>query len=207
MEAYYSRGVEKNKGLGIFIKNDHFKNGLNLVDNGWHSENLECYISCNLNGKVNILGIWAHTVDDNKDYGPALWKYLKKHKDKLDNSYVIAGDLNLDKTVKGQSDECVQANDEIYKLLDKELISAYHTDPRYKCDYGEETISTYIILMKRNTKTATRVDTLSTIFPSGHVDYIFFGKNFKKVDFELGSQKTMDIQRQNRVRRRYAWKK
>ena len=49
-------GGNKNKGLGIFSK-------IEIIENNWDSENLKYFISCNIDNKFNLLGIWSHQAD------------------------------------------------------------------------------------------------------------------------------------------------
>jgi len=147
------------KGVGIFAKN-----GRTLTNNAWDSKGLKYYISCNLDNKLNILGIWINNKGKQK-YADCLLKYLTNHDLELDCTYIIVGDLNLDKN-RGQSEK----TQEIYKFLEeRKFVSVYHYAFPYE-SYGKEHQKTFYQSPRGKTNPYTGNN------PVSHVDYIFTRK-------------------------------
>jgi hypothetical protein len=117
------------KGVGIFVKNDFLqKHQVKKLDN---DKNYEYYVLCNIDEKLNILGIWAHSKEGS-DYPTKLLDFLKNID--INKDFIIAGDLNLDKTMsKGKTiskGKYEKASEDIYNFLTSEergLVSAYHS--------------------------------------------------------------------------------
>ncbi|GIW49018.1 MAG: endonuclease/exonuclease/phosphatase family protein [Caloramator sp.] len=147
----------KNKGLGIFVKD-----GITLKNNNWKSFGLEWFISCEINNKFSLLGIWGcgNYVED-------IYVYLNIYKEKLENM-LICGDFNSnscwDKQYKRRNHTVM-----VKMLEGLGLSSCYH----YKENeiQGKESKPTFYLYRKKE--------------KGYHIDYFFYDKE-KVQNIQIG---------------------
>ncbi len=77
-------GATPNKGLGIFAKEY-----VDLRNNNWDASKLRNFLSVNINGKFDLLGVWAMSP-----YIEVHYDYQTINIDKLRENSVIIGDFN-----------------------------------------------------------------------------------------------------------------
>jgi len=154
-------------GLGIF--------GKNIKNNNWErkDQDLGHCISFNVDGKINLLGIWGRWYGHGC-VADRLYDYLK-NADKLDSDYIIVGDMNIDAKYPTQSPECKKQTGTVFKFLneDKKLVSAYHT--YFQEDHAKETKETFYFRKNKDKGTS-------------HIDYVFVNKNTKIINVKLGDE-------------------
>lgn len=147
-------GNNKNKGLGIFAK-EH----ISIVNNNWDSEGLKYFISCKVNEKFNLVGVWCHGAGSPTfGYIGQFWKYLQLHKSRMQN-ILIAGDFNSNK-IWDKWDRWWNHSDVVKELAEIGIRSFYHE--LNKIEQGEEREPTFF-LQKNQEKPY-------------HIDY-FFGSH------------------------------
>ncbi|MBB6630723.1 endonuclease/exonuclease/phosphatase family protein [Clostridium algidicarnis] len=147
----------KNKGLAIFAKDT-----ISLKDNGWKVYGLEWFISCTINDKFSLLGLWGCG-----GYIEDIYVYLQIHSEKL-NNILIGGDFNSnscwDKKHKRRTHSSV-----VNQLAGLGLYSCYHLIENEV--QGNESKPTFF-LYKKNEK-------------SYHIDYFFY-ESEKVNNLEIG---------------------
>lgn len=161
-------GDNKNKGLGIISK---YKLKNNLWDNGGN----KYFISCKVDDKFDLLGVWCHHANSPTfGYIGQLWKYIQINKEKIrSDNILIGGDFNSNK-VWDLWDRWWNHSDVFRELGELRLKSLYHEF--YNEEQGKETIGTFY--HRKN------------IEKSYHIDYMLATKNFYEslVRFEIGSK-------------------
>ena len=151
-------GGNKNKGLGIFSK-------IEIIENNWDSENLKYFISCNIDNKFNLLGIWSHQADSPTfKYIGQIWKYIRLHKNNISSKDImLIGDFNSNK-IWDVWDRWWNHSDVVDKLNKMNILSFYHK--YYEQEQGEELTPTYFHWKK-----------LEKEF---HIDYVFGSEKIYK---------------------------
>lgn len=86
-------GDSKNKGLGIFAKQE-----IEIKKHNWSNQfkdhSVKHFLPCRINNDFDLLAVWTHRNNSpNFGYIGQLWKYLQVNKSKL-NTTMIAGDFN-----------------------------------------------------------------------------------------------------------------
>ena len=138
------------RGLGIFVKEGH-----TIKDNRWSQGDPGYYISCRIDNAFDLLGVWAYN-DKDGCYAPGVLNYMTEHKDRLNTDYVIAGDFNLDESIKGQWKSSKEQTKKTFALLNSiGLVGAYQK--HFGESHGNESRKTFY----RGGK------------PSSHIDYVF----------------------------------
>lgn len=113
-------GNNKNKGLGIFAKDD-----ILIVNNNWPTEELKYFISCRINESFNLLGTWCHGANSPTfGYIGQFWKYLQLNKSKMQN-IIIAGDFNSN-SIWDKWDRWWNHTDVVRELSENGIKSFYH---------------------------------------------------------------------------------
>ena len=171
-DNYLWVGENKNKGLGIFVKNNHTIKLLNWSDKNinWKNELLESFLPCKINDNFTLLGVW--TKKANSDvfcYMGQFWKYLQLHRLKLENNEVIiAGDFNSN-TIWDKWDRWWNHSDVVKELKEINIKSLYHKI--YKEEQGQESTPTFFHQKNIN--------------KPYHIDYIFLSEGFIKDNTKL----------------------
>lgn len=156
---YIWRG-NKNKGLGIFAKNN-----ICVEKNDWNSFGLEWFLSCIINGKINLIALWGcgNYIED-------ICVYFNIYEDKIKDldDVLICGDFNSnvcwDNKSKNRTHESL-----VKRLEDYGLESCYHVTRKEK--QGNENMPTFYMYRKEE--------------KSYHIDYSFYYKD--KIDsFDVG---------------------
>lgn len=141
----------KSKGLGIFVKDT-----LILKNNHWETYGLEWFVSCTINDRLTLLGIWG-----SGNYIEDIYVYLQIHNEKLKNTdnILICGDFNSnsrwDKKHKRRTHSSV-----VNQLEDLHLYSCYHFKKNEI--QGQESEPTFYMYRNKN--------------KPYHIDYCFYNK-------------------------------
>jgi exonuclease III len=175
---YLWTGESKNKGIGIFVKNEntieplnwndayHLKvNGRRNISQSWKTNDLQTFLPCRINGKYTLLGIWTKkNKSPNFGYIGQLWKYLQIHKNDLagDNVF-LCGDLNSN-VFWDEKDRWWNHSDVVAELEEINIHSLYHN--YFNEAQGSETRKT--LFLYRNPE------------KSYHIDYFFGSKKLIK---------------------------
>lgn len=155
-QNYIWIGENKNKGLGIFCKENVKAKRLDWPDHG-----LRYFIPCRINERFNLLAVWTKNAKSYWYIGQ-LWSYLQHHKSALTESEaVICGDFNSN-PIWDKPSRCWNHSDVVRELGDINLYSIYHD----LCGeaHGQESQPT--LFMYRDLK------------KSYHIDYAFASKKF-----------------------------
>lgn len=166
-------GENKNKGLGIFAKNELKIEKLEW-SNQFKDHQVKYFLPCKISGIYNLLAVWTHKNNSpNFGYIGQFWKYLQINKTHL-NDCIIAGDFNSN-TIWDEWDRWWNHSDIVNELNEIGITSIYHRF--YNEAQGKEKIPTLFFQRKK-----TR---------PYHIDYIFLPEkyilNTKKIeigDFE-----------------------
>ncbi len=169
-------GDNKNKGLGIFGRNNIELNALEWT-NAYKDHSVKYFLPCRVNNDFDLLGVWAHGNNSpNFGYIGQLWKYLQVNKSKL-NKTIIAGDLNSN-AIWDQWDRWWNHSDVIRELKGVSIESLYHINSGEQ--QGKESNPTFYLQRK--------------LEKAYHIDYIFGSQEFQndlkelkigKVEFKL----------------------
>ena len=166
-------GDNKDKGLGIFCKES-----VKISDNNWETNNLKYFISANINGDFNIIGLWNHHANSPTfGYIGQFWKYLQINKSLMSKALII-GDFNSNK-IWDKWDRWWNHSDVVRELEEIEIRSLYHEF--FNEEQGKEQCPTFYL--QKN------------ILKPFHIDYAFADKKTidKIKNFEIG-QKTEWLQ-------------
>ena len=119
---YLWAGENKNKGIGIFSKNDHELEALN-----WNDHGLQSFLPCRVDDSVNLIGVWTKQANSpNFRYIGQLWKYLQLHREKIGScSTIICGDLNSN-VQWDEWDRWWNHSDVVRELEEVNIHSLYH---------------------------------------------------------------------------------
>ncbi len=168
-------GKNKNKGLGIFVKNNFSIETLDWSDINinYKNEQLELFLPCKINNSFILLGVWTKKANSEVfGYIGQFWKYLQLHKPKIkDNDILIAGDFNSN-SIWDKWDRWWNHSDVIKELEEINVKSVYHY--LYKEKQGEEKKPTFFLQRKIDKKY--------------HIDYIFSSNRFLNSKLEIGEE-------------------
>lgn len=159
-DNYLWIGNNKNKGLGIFAKNNHFLELLNWSDTNtnYKNEKLESFLPCKINNSFILLAVWTKYANSEVfGYIGQFWKYLQLHKNKISkDNIIIVGDFNSN-SIWDKWDRWWNHSDVVKELSEIKIKSLYHTLNNE--EHGKEITSTFYL--QKNFKKAY------------HIDYIF----------------------------------
>jgi len=131
--SLWVRDEEKgaNKGLGIF-----HKPWIKIEDNKWDDGGNKLFISCRVNDKFDLLGVWTRMPRMIKEF----YDYLQLNKDKFTSDMILAGDFNSNTNWDEKNGRKSHTNT-IKQLAELGLCSAYHY--QHKEEHGKESVPTY----------------------------------------------------------------
>jgi exonuclease III len=168
-------GTSKNKGIGVFPKNDatvskldwygDFRiEGLKELHSStvWKTEDLKLFLPFKLNDKYNLLGVWTKGGDD-KIFGyiGQLWKYIQVHEKDLNRSNtLILGDLNSN-AIWDKPDRWWSHSGVVQELKELDFHSLYHAQTGE--EQGKESTPTFFLHRKKE--------------KPYHIDYVFLSGN------------------------------
>lgn len=165
-------GDNKNKGLGIFAKQDIVLTPITL-----DSELLKYFIPCKVNDKFVLLAVWAMGAETFSYIGQ-IWKYLQLHKDNFkEQDAIIVGDFNSN-AIWDKPKRYWNHSNVIEELRDLEIESLYHMHTGEA--QGKETLSTFYLYRK--------------LERPYHIDYAFIAKNLLQVaTFTIGKHEWLEF--------------
>lgn len=166
-ENYLWCGPTKNKGIGVFARQDILLERVDLA-----VEPLELFLPIKVNGDWPLLATWTrHANSPNFRYIGQLWKLLQKEKSFLMHpGAALIGDLNSNKRWD-EWDRWWNHSDVVRELREIGLVSAYHH--HFNEAQGEESQPT--LYLQRNLAKAY------------HIDYGFFGIAWKITEVIVGT--------------------
>ena len=146
-------GKNKNKGLGIFSKLE-----FPLKELGWENDNLELFLTCQVDQELNLLAVWTKQPTSQEfAYIGQFWKYLQLHQAKIAmGDMIICGDFNSNK-IWDKKGRLWNHTNVVQELEDIVLVSLYHA--LKKEAQGHESKPTFYL--QRN------------ISKTYHIDYAF----------------------------------
>lgn len=160
---YIWTGDSKNKGLGIFAKDDIKLKRLNYT-NLYDNHPVKHFLPCKVNNDFDLLAVWTHKNNSpNFAYIGQLWKYIQVNKENF-KDIVIAGDLNSNK-IWDEWDRWWNHSDVVRELSDLKIESLYHKVTGES--QGEESKPT--LYFQKN------------ISKPYHIDYIFGSKKITEM--------------------------
>lgn len=155
-------GENKNKGVGVFVRNDWKLEKLDW-SNKYKDHNVKYFLPCLINNDFQLLGVWLHQNNSPTfGYIGQLWKYLQENKPKF-NNLILVGDFNSNK-IWDKWDRWWNHSDVVNELKELEIESLYHL---YFQEYQGEELQPTFFLQKNKKKPY-------------HIDYIFSSKHFTK---------------------------
>jgi len=185
-------GDNKNKGIGVFPKNNHsvkikelfgkFKiSGISSTSTSlsWDTKSLRLFLPFSIDTSIDVLGVWTKGSDSEAfGYMGQFWKFLQIHrKDLSKDEQLIIGDFNSNKQWD-KKDRWWNHSDVIKELSDMGLGSLYHQ--YFTETQGDESIPTFY-LHKNKMK-------------SYHIDYAFISKKYHNSTIEIGqSDKWLEL--------------
>ncbi len=161
-QNYLWIGDNKNKGVGIFAKDD-----IDLTPLDWSNQykdhKVKYFLPCKINQEFILLAVWAHHNNSPTfGYIGQFWKYLQVNKFRLEN-IIILGDLNSNK-IWDKWDRWWNHSNVTEQLSQIGIESLYH---HFHQEFqGEETRPTFFL--QRNQK------------KTYHIDYVFASNNLKE---------------------------
>ena len=157
---YLWKGDNKNKGLGVFAKENIELKVLDWSDKNdkYKNEELELFIPCLINNTYILLAVWTKYANSEVfGYIGQFWKYLQLHKEKLkDYPCIIIGDFNSN-AIWDKWDRWWNHTDVVKELKLLNISSLYHKISNEK--EGEESVPTFYLQRKLN--------------KHYHIDYVF----------------------------------
>lgn len=162
-------GDSKNKGLGIFAKNNFKLQHLEWL-NKYKDHSVKYFLPFKVNDNFEFIAIWAHHNNSpNFGYVGQIWKYLEINNHQINNQIII-GDFNSN-SIWDQWDRWWNHSDIINTLKKRNIESIYHI--LNKENQGSESLSTFYL--QRN---------LSKAY---HIDYCFLPQTLveKVVNFKI----------------------
>lgn len=168
-------GNNKNKGLGIFCKNNISLKRLDWSDINikYKNEQLESFLPCLINDEIIIIGVWTKKANSEVfGYIGQFWKYLQLHKDKLiDKKVIIVGDFNSN-AIWDKWDRWWNHTNVVDELDQIGIKSLYHIINNE--EQGKETKPTFYLQRK--------------LEKPYHIDYIFLSNNLISdfIEIEIG---------------------
>jgi exonuclease III len=164
---YLWHGSNKNKGIGVFAKNNISLEPLK-IDAG----NLESFLPFKVNNSINVVGIWTKEANSPTfKYIGQLWKYLQLHKDFFkEKQSIFIGDLNSN-ACWDVWDRWWNHSDVVKELEGIDIVSLYHQAT--KENHGAESSFTFYLHRK--------------LERPYHIDYAFLSKSLaKSAGIEIG---------------------
>lgn len=120
--SYVWEGKNKNKGIGIFVRDDKKISKLE-----WDSDGLEQFLPVKIGDDLNLLAVWTkYNSSPTYGYIGQFWKYLQLHKDRLLERTIICGDFNSN-SVWDKPRRHWNHSDCIRELGELGLESLYHS--------------------------------------------------------------------------------
>lgn len=168
---YLWKGDNKNKGLGIFAKNNTSIEALNWSDT-YKDHEVKYFLPCLVNNDFQLLSVWtSKNKSPNFGYIGQLWKYLEINKHKF-NKIVVAGDFNSN-SIWDEWDRWWNHSDVVQELSKMDVNSLYHS--HFNEQQGKESKSTFYHQKNK-------------IKPY-HIDYIFASKAIEEcmTSFEVAT--------------------
>ncbi len=179
-DSYIWTGENKNKGIGIFARNNHKVSMLEWSDTydmfindkknpslSVTSDMLQLFLPCIIDDHIPLLGVWTKNCFKNQsqsslfEYIGQFWLYLQTFKDKLNNpKQIICGDFNSN-SQWDKPDRWWNHSAVINELSEINLYSLYHA--KYNEVHGGETVPTFYLY--------------KNIAKPYHIDYMFINKN------------------------------
>ena len=172
---YLWAGTSKNKGIGVFAKNQHTIKSLawygefnlqSLVSKSpslhWKTSDLNLFLPFIVNNSITILGVWTKGNDSQIfGYMGQFWKYLQIHRNELNNNKImLLGDFNSN-AIWDKVDRWWSHSDVIDELGDIGIRSLYHE--QYNEAQGQETRPTFYLHRKEE--------------KAYHIDYAFMSND------------------------------
>ncbi|GAA4444867.1 endonuclease/exonuclease/phosphatase family protein [Pontibacter saemangeumensis] len=138
-------GENRNKGLGIFVRNDLAIEPL-YWSNIYKDHYVKYFLPCLINKDFQLLGIWAHHNNSpNFGYIGQMWKYLQVNKGNF-GKILLAGDLNSN-AIWDEWDRWWNHSDVLRELHELGIESLYHRF--FKEGQGKETNPTFFMNRKQ----------------------------------------------------------
>lgn len=170
---YLWKGDNKNKGLGIFAKNNTSIDILNWSDT-YKDHEVKHFLPCLVNNYFQLVNIWtSQNNSPNFGYIGQLWKYLEINKSNF-NKIILAGDFNSN-SIWDEWDRWWNHSDVVNDLSKMNINSLYHS--YFNELQGKESKPTFFLHRNRS--------------KAYHIDYIFASKeiennmkNFEIADME-----------------------
>lgn len=169
-------GNNKNKGLGVFCKEDFTLKKLDWSDinTNYKNEQLESFLPCLINEEIILIAVWTKKANSEVfGYIGQMWKYLQLHKEKLrDKKVIITGDFNSN-AIWDKWDRWWNHSDVVNELEELGIKSLYHYVMNE--EQGKETNPTFYLQRK--------------LEKPYHIDYIFVSNHFidKNSSFSIGN--------------------
>lgn len=155
--SYLWVGSNKNKGVGVFPKNDNFIEKLEWpgtftaeglkskgISGSWSTQDLKLFLPFRLNRKYTVLACWTKSSSPSAfNYIGQFWKYLQIHRSELKApNTIIAGDFNSN-TIWDKKDRCWNHTETVNELSEINIESLYH----YQTEelQGKETQPTFFL--------------------------------------------------------------
>lgn len=141
---YFWVGENRQKGLGIFARDDVKIELVDLDDKG-----LRYFIPVCVNDEFNLLCVWTNPIAKNQvpEYPNEITRYYEEHKDSgfFNSEMIICGDFNCDVSLSNTTH-----GRNVYKMIDKlseiGLVDTYHYLNDEK--QGEESQPTFYWIFK-----------------------------------------------------------
>lgn len=151
------KGNNKNKGLGVFAREDY-----KLEQLYWEDFELELFLPIRVNDNFQLLAAWTKYANSPKfQYIGQLWKYLQLHEELIKvQPTLICGDLNSN-AQWDVWDRWWNHSDVVNQLQAMNILSLYHELSNE--EQGKETLPTFF--MNRNHE------------KNYHIDYLFCHRN------------------------------
>lgn len=165
------KGLSKNKGVGVFAKNQTEISRLNWnrkykligapessASATWETGELREFLPIQINGRINLVAAWTKQSNGGTfDYAGQLWKWLQLHaKDMMEGECILIGDLNSN-IQWDREDRWWNHSDNVQILAGIGMRSLYHKERNIP--QGNEPDPTYYMHRK--------------LEKPYHIDYVF----------------------------------
>lgn len=135
---YVWEGVNKNKGVGVFVKGN-----LAIRPLDWPNDGLAQFLPVRINDEFDILAVWTkQTRNSAFGYIGQFWKYLQLHKEKFSAKSLICGDFNSN-TIWDKRGRIWNHSECISELEEIGFSSLYHA--ALKEPQGQESSPTFFL--------------------------------------------------------------